>query len=107
VGLSPKHDVADSDYLLARAASEARMADEASVCGAAEIHHKLASAYLDRVFIAPPSPAATGDRRNPDAGGSSAAIESARTIFKHFSEVIGTESETSAPALFALLRHVD
>lgn len=107
MGLSPKYDVADSDYLLARAATEARMADEAAVCGAAEIHHKLASAYLDRVFSVSPSSIARRDRDALDTGGSRATIEDVRTIFKRVSEAIETETQSSAPALFALLRHVD
>jgi hypothetical protein len=58
MGIQPKHKVPDSDYLLERGVAEANLAEAASSPESAEIHHKLASAYLDRVLVErPPAPA--------------------------------------------------
>ena len=55
----PRQQVADADYLLQRAEEEARLAGRIPGDPAVEAHHRLASAYLDRLFggEAPPSSA--------------------------------------------------
>jgi hypothetical protein len=55
VGFAPKNCVLDGEYLLERAATEARIAagsvDDISI----KLHQELASAYIDRVFAAAPN----------------------------------------------------
>jgi hypothetical protein len=51
MGIQPKQEVPDSDYLLERVVAEANLAEAASSPESAAIHHKLASAYLDRVLM--------------------------------------------------------
>ena len=50
MGLSSKHQVIDSDYLLCRAEAEVALAEEAANEKAAQTHHNLASAYFDKLF---------------------------------------------------------
>ncbi|PSJ36329.1 hypothetical protein [Allosphingosinicella deserti] len=49
MALSPSTQIADAEYLLRRAEAEAVQANT-STSRAAEVHHKLASAYLDQLF---------------------------------------------------------
>ena len=50
MALSSKRQIIDSDYLLKRAETEVELADKAASEKAAATHHKLASAYFDRLF---------------------------------------------------------
>lgn len=50
MGFVASSSVPDADYLLERAVSEAKAAQQARDCRAAEAHHRLASSYLDLVF---------------------------------------------------------
>jgi hypothetical protein len=50
MALSSKRQVVDSDYLLRRAETEVELAEKATSGKAAATHHKLASAYIDRLF---------------------------------------------------------
>lgn len=50
MGFFPKGQVPDSDYLLGRAEMESRIAEAAGPQSAADAHHALASAYLDKLF---------------------------------------------------------
>ena len=50
MAFSPKSVVWDVEYLLERAAAEVERADRARSTKSAEIHHQLASSYLDRAF---------------------------------------------------------
>jgi hypothetical protein len=50
VAFSPKRAIPDADYLLQRAVTEADWARQAQSKTCAEIHHQLASCYLDRAF---------------------------------------------------------
>lgn len=50
MAFSSKQRISDAEYLLTRAAAEADHAARAASMRSAEIHHQLASAYLDRVF---------------------------------------------------------
>jgi len=54
MGFFPKGEVPDSDYLLGRAEMESRIADATGSQSAADAHHALASAYLDRLFSEQP-----------------------------------------------------
>jgi hypothetical protein len=54
MGIQPKQEVPDSDYLLERVVAEANLAEAASSPESAAIHHKLASAYLDRALMETP-----------------------------------------------------
>ena len=56
MALSPSTQIADAEYLLRRAEAEAVQADE-STSRAAEVHERLASAYMDRLFGDPSVPA--------------------------------------------------
>ena len=49
MALSPSTQIADAEYLLRRAEAEAVQANT-STSRTAEVHHRLASAYLDRLF---------------------------------------------------------
>ena len=49
MALSPSTQIADAEYLLQRAEVEAVQAN-ASTSRAAEVHRKLTSAYMDRLF---------------------------------------------------------
>ena len=50
MAFSPKCVVRDAEYLLERAATEVECAGHARSRKSAEIHHQLASSYLDRAF---------------------------------------------------------
>jgi hypothetical protein len=50
LGFTPSKPVRDSGYLLRRAEAEAEAAERATSAASAEAHHRLASAYLDRIF---------------------------------------------------------
>ena len=50
MGFSPSKYVPDSDYLLERSTTEARLAANARTEGAAAAHRKIASCYLAKLF---------------------------------------------------------
>lgn len=55
MGFFPTRPVPDADYLISRAEAEIQMADRAASAVPAEVHHKLASAYLGKLFKDPKS----------------------------------------------------
>jgi hypothetical protein len=59
----PKRSVPETEYLLERAAKEASLADQAAGTPGAEIHQKLASSYLERLFGDQPSDGSPLPRR--------------------------------------------
>ncbi len=67
MGFAPFPGIADEAYLIARATAEANAAEVADRRVAAEIHHTLASCYLDKLFGNPPeAPAEKCDEEERD-----------------------------------------
>ena len=91
----PKDPVADADYLLGRAAAEAESARLAKPGPSAQIHQRLASGYLDRLFDAPePSAPAGGPREQAEMRGA---------LFQQMGERLLSEAIEPLPDEFSAL----
>ena len=95
MSLSPKAFVADSEYLLMRAAAETAQVTSAAA-DAADAHQKLASAYLDRLF------ATAGDLSAAAPKEQGENLDAVVSVFANWALPVDEEGERLAAVLRSL-----